>query len=411
MRLLVTNHLANAFEALRSNRLRTTLTVAGVTIGVASIIIILSLSAGAARIITDQVDQLGGTIAVVRPGKPEHDTQLNNLTATLSGSQTTSSLNESDLKEIAKLDDVAAVAPLMLLGGSVSTDSSKPRNVEIIATTPELTKVASLPLDEGQFIDTVTNENTAVIGSQLAIDLYGTQEAAGRTFRTHGVRFTVIGILKRQNDPINYNNVDFDHTAIISLASGKKFNQGVAAIQQINIKAVNADRLQTVVKQADARLSTNHNSEKDYVILSGDTLARPSNELFSTVAVTLTTVAAVSLIVGGIGIMNIMLVGVTERTREIGIRKALGASNTHITWQFLIESLAMSLAGGVLGYIAGYICAFSIARTLLTFDPAFDWPIVWTAFTISFVVGLIFGLYPALRASRKDPIEALRDYH
>lgn len=411
MRLLVINHIANALESLRSNRLRTSLTIVGVTIGIASIIVILSLSAGATKIIADQVDQHGGTVVVVRPGTPDRDQALNNLTATLAGNHMTSSLTERDIEAIEKIDHVTAVAPLMMLGGSATADGTRPRNIEILATTPSLVETTPLPLDIGQFIDTQTNLDTAVIGAQLSVDLFGTDQSVGRTFRTHGVRFTVIGILKRQNKPINFNNINFDNAAIIHLSSGKNFNQGVASIAQINIQTDSTAHLPEVVRKTNEVLSKNHMGEKDYVVLAGEDLSRPSNELFSTVAATLVTVAAISLLVGGIGIMNIMLVGVTERTREIGIRKALGASNTHITWQFLIESLAMSLAGGVIGYVVGYIAAFAVARSFLTFDPVFNWPIVGAAFGVSLVVGLIFGLYPAVRASRKDPIEALRQYH
>lgn len=412
MRLLLSNHLANAMESLRGNRLRTALTVLGVTIGVASITVILSLSGGAAKIITDQVDELGGTIAVVRPGAPaKGTTQINNLTASLSGSQATSSLSEQDVVDIKGIEGVKAAAPIMLLGGGVSAGDRNPEVVSLIATTPALAEVSNLPLSDGQFIDSVTNKDTAVIGAQLAVNLFGTEQAIGRTFRTHGMDFTVIGILKHLNNPINYNNIDFDHTAIISLDSGKSFNQNVAQIQQINIKADSADKLPGIIQQADKTLTSNHKGEKDYTILSGETLSKPSNELFSAVAATLTTVAAISLIVGGIGIMNIMLVGVSERTREIGIRKALGASNNHITWQFLIESLAMSIAGGVFGYVLGYLLAFTVSRIFLTFDPLFSWQIALTTIGVSLVVGLLFGLYPAIRAARKDPIEALRQYH
>jgi putative ABC transport system permease protein len=411
MPLLVSNHVANAMESLRSNRLRTALTVVGVTIGISSIIVILSLSAGATKIITDQVDQLGGTIAVVRPGAPERDSQISNLTASLAGQTIASSLTEKDVDAISKVDHVTAVAPIMRMGGNVTTGTgSKPRNIEILATTPALLNVTSLEMGQGQFFDDITNDDTAVVGEQLSIDLFGTDQSVGRTFRTHGVQFTVIGIIERQNNPINFTGIDFDHAAIINLTSGKNFNQGIASIQQITIRSDRANNLSSVVRQSDEALAKNHLNEKNYEILSGETLAKPSNELFNTVSATLVTVATVSLLVGGIGIMNIMLVGVTERTREIGIRKALGASNTHITWQFLIESLFMSLAGGVIGYFVGYLIAFGIARTVLTFDPVFSWSIVGAAFVVSLIVGLIFGLYPALRAARKDPIEALRQY-
>lgn len=411
MRLLIGNHLAGAYESLRSNRPRTILTVLGVTIGIASITVILSLSGGATKIITDQTAELGNTIAVVRPGKAPKEARLRDLTSSIAGNQPTSSLTEQDVASIRDTPNVVAAAPIMLLDGSLTAGNNTPDDVSIIATTPELSQVTNLPLGDGQFIDSTTNKDTAVVGAQLSVDLFGTEQSIGRTFRTHGMDFTVIGILKHLNNPVNYSNVDFDHAAIISLESGKSFNQGVAHIQQITIKADSPEHLEGIVAATQKALTTNHQGETDFTVLSGSTLSQPANQLFSAIAATLTTVAAVSLVVGGIGIMNIMLVGVSERTREIGIRKALGASGAHITWQFLIESLMMSLAGGAFGYLLGYLLAFTAARIFLTFDPLFSWQIAAAAMGISLVVGLLFGLYPAVRAARKDPIEALRQYH
>ena len=411
MRLLLINHVANAAESLRSNRTRTTLTMLGVMIGVASITFILSLSAGATKVITDQVGEMGGNIAVIRPGTSDVGRHIESITSPMSTAYATSSLSETDVNTIGTIQGVDAVAPLMSISGSVRAEGNAPTNASVVATSPDLNKVADLPVRDGQFIDDQTNIDTAVVGSQLSVDLFGTDQSIGKIFKVRGKNYTVIGILKPLNRPINYNNIDFDHAAIISLESGKQFNQNVAQIQQINVKATSVDALPSVVTTIKKQLDTNHGGEKDATVLSGDELSQPTSQFFYAIAATMTAVATISLIVGGIGIMNIMLVSVAERTREIGIRKALGASNGHIITQFLIESLAMSIGGGVIGFGLGYLLGFIVSRTALTFDPFFSWEIAAIAFGVSTAVGTLFGLYPAIRASRKDPIEALRQYH
>lgn len=411
MRLLIANHISIALESLRSNRMRTRLTMLGVTIGIASITLILSLSGGANQVITDQVDDLGGNIAVIRPGVQQESANIDRLVSPLTNAYATSSLTEEDVNAIAKLPDVAAVAPIMSITGSVRAEGNTPSNASIIATTPDFISITSFPIRDGQFIDDTTNIDTAVVGSQLAVDLFGTDQAIGKIFKVRDKTFTVIGVLKPINRPINYNNVDFDHTAIISMDSGKQFNQNVAQIQQIDIKASSTDKLNAVVGDVKKTLDKTHLGERDATVLTGEDLSRPTGQYFYTVGATLTVVAAVSLLVGGIGIMNIMLVGVAERTREIGIRKAIGASNGHIVAQFLIESLAMSIGGGIAGYFAGYLLGFIVSRSFLTFDPLFSWEIAGAAIGVSVLVGTVFGLYPAIRAARKDPISALRHYH
>ena len=411
MRLLLINHIENALESLRSTRTRTGLTMLGVTIGIASITLILSLSGGATKVITDQVDELGGNIMVVRPGAPREPAKIDDLTSPQTNAFATSSLTEQDIKNIQALPDIKAVAPIMVVSGSVRSGDTTPKNAPVVATTPDLAMIADFPIRDGQFLDTQTNEDTAVVGSQLAVDLFGTDQAIGKTFKIRGKTFTVIGVLRPINRPINYNNVDFDHAAIISLESGKLFNQNTVQLQQIDVKATSPEKLPEVLRTATLSLDKAHHGEKDYSVLSGDDLAKPTSQFFYAVAATMTAVAAISLVVGGIGIMNIMLVNVAERTREIGIRKALGASNGHITLQFLIESLAMSMGGGIAGYLLGYLLAFIISRTFLTFNPLFNWEIAIITLTISVIVGTLFGIYPALRASKKNPIEALRQYH
>lgn len=409
MRFLLVNHIQNARQSIKSNRLRSFLTMLGITIGIASITTILALSAGANKIVGSQVDALGGNIAVVRPGAPTNDAtdELSGITADRQFAA--SSLTDADIITIQGIDHVKAVAPIMVLGGAVTGTNEGPKNTPIVATTPELETVSGLKLGDGQFLDPSISAATAVIGPQLSVNIFGTEHSIGHTVKIKGQPFTIIGILKRANDPINYNNVDFDNAVLINLASGRDLNQGATHLQQINVQSDTITNLSNVITDINKGLLRNHFNEADFSVLSGAQIAQPTSRIFSVIAGVSVAIAAISLIVGGVGIMNIMLVSVAERTREIGIRKALGASNSDIVAQFLIESLALSIGGGIAGYILGYLGAFGISR-FLTFDPALNWEIAGLAVAVSVVIGTLFGIYPAIKAARKDPISALRQY-
>lgn len=408
MRLLILNHIQNASQSLHSSRIRSSLTMLGVTIGIASITTIMALSSGASQIVGNQVNSLGGNIAVIRPG--ESTNLVENFTKIQTQNKyAISSLTEKDLLSISDIQSVKLVVPLMTLSGNIKADSTSSNNSVIVATTPDLAELANLKTSEGQFLDEEVNVNTAVLGTQLSIDIFGTEFSIGRTFSIKGKQFTVIGVLKRQNNPINYNSVDFDNAVIINFSSGKELNQNVSQIQQINIKADSISNLDNVIININKTLLKNHDGENDFLILTGNQISQPTSQFFYTIAGAMTAIATISLIVGGIGIMNIMLVTVAERTREIGIRKALGASDMDISMQFLIESLVISICGGITGYLLGYLLAFGIC-TFLTFEPSINWQIAIIAILISVIMGLLFGLYPAIRAARKDPIQSLHSY-
>ncbi len=409
MRILLSDHYRTARQSLDRARLRTLLTVTGVAIGVASITAILALSGGVNKVIDKQVADLGHSIAIIRPHTDE-PTLADLSNPSPSNAYSTSPLVERDVKTVLDMPETDQAAPLMTLSGSVRTKEVTPKRSIIVATTPALESVNHLTLSDGQFIDSVTKQNTVVLGTQLSIDLFGTEQSIGQTLLIRGQEYTVIGVIKRQNKPINYNNIDFDYAAVISLTSGKLFNGGVAQIQQINVKAKDGTDMRAYSQKIDQALQKNHDGQKDSEVVTGSAIAKPTSNLFRWVSSVMAAVASISLIVGGVGIMNIMLVGVSERTREIGLRKAVGASNLTIVAQFLIESLIISAVGGLLGFVGGYLVAFFISL-VIPYDPTFTWAIVGWAALLSLGVGVVFGLYPAFRASRKDPIESLRRYH
>ena len=408
MRLLLRDHIQTAMHSLGISRMRSVLTSLGIAIGIASVTAILALAEGVTRSVERQVDEIGGNVAVVRPGKLASDgtSPLNPLSQQ---GFATSSLTPQDVERLASIDQGLTVAPIMTISGTLRAGEDQVTDGIVIATTPELAATAHLPIGEGQFIDDSTSVQTATMGQQLAIDLFGEENPIGSTFQLRDQSFTVIGILKRQNSPINYSGIDFDRSVMVHLDAGIALNNDRPQIQQINILASSSAILEESLPKLDATLLEAHDGERDFSVYSGDEISEPTNALFTLLARVMTAIAAISLLVGGIGVMNIMLVSVAERTREIGIRKSVGASSMMIMSQFLIESMVMSLVGGIIGVALGGLVALAIS-SFLFFLPVFSWTILGIAIGMSVVVGVIFGGYPAVRAARKDPIDSLRQY-
>jgi len=406
---LLTDHIHNAYHSLKSNRGRTLLTVLGIAIGIASVTCTLAINDGVRKMVDTQVAAFDGKLAVVRPGFKSHDpNQLVNPVTQQSFS--TSTLTDADTTALSKLPNIEAAVPLMTIEGTIHAQHATGPNSVVLATTPDFAKVSNITMLSGKFLDDTTDDNTAVIGLQLAISLFDTDHPIGEAFTMRGQQFTVVGVLRQDSAPINFNNVDLNNAVVVSFEQGKNFNQGRSQIQQIDLLTKKPSDLSSVIKQAKAKLLSQHLGEEDFSVTGGKAITQPTGQLFQAMTGVMTAIAAISLIVGGIGIMNIMLVGVAERTREIGIRKAVGASQRAIIAQFLIESLIMSGFGGLIGYAFGYLSAF-IVSIFLYFTPAFSLQTAGIALGMMIAVGLFFGLYPALKAARKDTIESLRQYH
>lgn len=407
LRVLKTN-IENAFESLQANRLRTFLTMLGVMIGISSVVIIFSLSGGVSSMISNQIIAEGESLAVVRP--KELTINNKNVITNLATSRnfTQSSIKNEDLGLISKVKDVLAVAPLANFSAKVKGDGDE-KYANLLATSPNLDQTVGLKVREGQFIAESANANTVVIGNQMAIDLFGTTQALGKEITMKGEKFIVIGVLAHQSSSINFSNVDFNNTAIIPYVTAKRIIGENLQIQQVNIRVKSINNLNQVQQEIEKGMLKNHNGEKDFEVLTGKNISHPSDKFIELSTFILAIVASISLVVGGIGIMNIMLVNVSERTREIGIRKALGANNRHILFQFLTESMIISLSGGFFGYLIGYAFSFGVS-VFLPFSPVISWQIAVLVCGISMLVGAVFGLYPAFRAARKDPIISLRQY-
>lgn len=395
-----------AASSLRMHRMRTALTTLGIVIGVASITLVLALGEGARQTVAEQVNKLDNNVVLVKPGQNGYRS-LNAYNPFVTPITTT--LTEKDLASVKATANVQAVAPLMFMSGTIKANDAQAANSPIVATSEYLPEILGLKVHSGQFIDGKTTRDTAVLGQQLAINLFGTDQAMGQSIMIKGRPHTVIGVVKNTNTPITLTGVDLDTAVYVSLDDGKSFTQGIAQIQQLNIKLKDTTKLRSTITAIDKTILANHYGEQDFTVLGGEAIAKSADSFFLSIVILTSLVALITLIVGGIGIMNIMLVGVTERTREIGIRKALGATDRTILSQFLLESLFMCIVGGFFGLVAAYVLAFLIGSQL-SFQPVISPLIVGTAFGLALMIGLIFGLYPALKAARKDPIEALRQY-
>lgn len=408
MALLFRTHYRLAKESIRKNRTRSFLTCLGIAVGVASIILIMSLMGSINNVISKQVKSMGADLIIVRPAQHVDavESVIDGLTA--SNRYMTSNLTLQDANVIAALDGVAGVAPIAAGVATLKTDERTIPTANVIGTNEELAKVQNLTLNSGTFLSQKI-ENSAVIGKNLSLQLFGTgTEAVGKTFMMGEEKFIVVGLLEEVEDPINFNNVDFDNSVFVYANYLRKLGMNYQ-VQQINVRAENTSVLPVLCEEITDLVYSAKNGDRNYEVLYGDQISHPAGSMFMVISSMLTVVAGVSLIVGGIGVMNILLVSVSERTREIGIRKAVGASSANILMQFMFEAVILSLGGGLLGLILGYLVAFLVS-VVTPFAPFISLQILVVSVGTSAVIGIIFGMYPALKAARKNPIESLRYY-
>ena len=406
MALLLRTHYELARDSIRRNRGRSFLTCLGIAIGVASIILILSLMGSISSLVSSQVSKIGSDLIVVRPSSTKDTVSRVVDELTSSSMYLKSNLTLKDVATIEKLDNIASVAPLAVSVNSLSVEDGFFPSVTVVGTTPDFLKIQNLSLKSGTFLREDAKTATAVVGSQLANDLYGTAEPIGKSITLLGEHFIIVGVLSEVNDPINFNNLDLDSSLFVSASALNKIDNSLQ-IQQINIRAENTSDLPGTASRIRETLIASKSGDTNFSVLTGDEITHPAGTLFSIISSILSVVAGIALIVGGIGIMNIMLVSVAERTHEIGIRKAVGASASNIFLQFLIESLILSISGSCLGFLLGYLISFLLCL-ITPFNPFISWEILLITLLTALFIGLFFGLFPALKAARKNPIYSLK---
>jgi putative ABC transport system permease protein len=400
-----------AFGSLVANKVRSLLTMLGVIIGVASVVALLALGGGASNAITSQIQAIGTNVLTVMPGSPDDQGPGQGGVA--------QTLTLADAEAVAGLNlPVVGVAPQFSSSAQIIAPAAD-TNANIVGTTSDYQTINSLTLTSGTFVEQSHVRSSApviVLGSNLATDLFGSGQALGQTVRVKGQSLRVVGVLAPKGGSA-FGSADDQAFVPISTAQQRLFGGRTPdgngyRVSSITLSVINTEDVDSVQTRIQSLLRERHRlptdgSSDDFNLLNQAEFLSTLSTITSLLTAFLAAVAGISLLVGGIGIMNIMLVSVSERTREIGLRKAVGARGRDILLQFVVEALVLSLVGGLIGLLIGSIIALAVTLSGIMSAPV-TLNAVLLAVGFSMAVGLFFGIYPAQRAARLNPIDALR---
>ncbi len=395
-----------AFEGLKANKLRAFLTMLGIIIGVGAVVAMVSLGLGVQQKIQNSIAGLGSNLLIVTPGanSPSGGVRL------AAGSNIT--LTKQDARAIGQqISGINSVAPAVSQQFQV-IHGNQNWKTSVQGTTPEFLAIRSFEIASGRFFSTSdedTRARVAVIGQTVANNLFGEASPVGQTMRIGQAPFRVIGVLASKGQ--SSMGSDQDDVVIVPLTTAQERLMGISYVHNISIQVDNDEIMDRVQENVATLLRSRHHiaqsASDDFTVRNLTALMTTMQETTGTLTLFLGSVAAISLVVGGIGIMNIMLVSVTERTREIGIRKALGATYNNILLQFMIEAIVIGVTGGLLGILLG-VAGARVVSLVAGWNTVISFAAIISAFTVSVMIGLFFGIYPARKAALLDPIDALR---
>lgn len=391
-----------SWESLWAQKLRTLLTILGMVIGVGAVVLLVSLGEGAKRYVLKEFEGLGTNLIVVQPGKSDKKTHMGPPVGAAQRKMTV--LDVSAIEREAR--NIEAVSGLVLGTVSARYDESL-SNITVFGTNEQFPEILSIAIGQGGYFTREENDyrrRVIVIGRNIARELFGDETPLGKRIKLNESEFRIVGVLAPMGDKLG---LSFDELAFIpTTAALKLFNED--KLFGIRAKASSRVSMDDAVDEIREILRTRRDGEEDFTILTQLSMMESLNTILSMLTYVLAAIAAISLVVGGIGIMNITWVSVVERTQEIGIRRAVGATRRDILQQFLAEALGLSVLGGVLG-VGSALC---LTHILHAFFPLFDmrspWWILLPAFAMSLLVGIVFGVGPAWRASKIETLDALR---
>jgi putative ABC transport system permease protein len=400
--------LRTASDAVRSHRLRSLLTMLGIVIGISSVVLTVGLGLGAQDKVRDQIDALGSNLLIVSPGSSTGSGGVRG------GFGSSSTLTLADANAIADAEvapDVSRVAPVTSTSASLAAGTTNWTS-RIVGTTTTWQQVRARKLASGRFFtdrELATGADVVVLGPDTSNELFSVGNPVGQTVTVNGTALTVIGVL--ENSGATSDDSSEDDLAVVPITTAQRASGATStSVSTVYVEAKSADVLSAAYQEVNAALLTAHDvasSDADFSIATQDALLETANSTNKTMTILLAGIAAISLLVGGIGVMNIMLVSVTERVREIGLRKALGATPSAIRRQFMIEASLLGVSGGIIGAAIGVVGAV-VLPSMIDQPVSISGPAIAAALVVALGLGVGFGVYPASRAARLTPIDALR---